>query len=128
MTPILSLYTYTSAQKKRRSQTASSIYFGSSTRTVVPSLSCYTLKRLRYAVPQSSAQSIILNHYLLRFSLLPYLLCKTIKYTIISSFSIPIPLSDIEIMTLDSNSSTKNSIVPPSFENLMLFVKMLLHT
>ena len=69
-------------KRRGRFQTASSIYLGSSTRTVVPSLSCYKLKRFRYAVPQSSAQSIILNHYLLHFLLLLYPPYKTIKNTI----------------------------------------------
>ena len=59
-----------------------SIYFGSSTRTVVPSPSYYTPKRFHDAVQQSSAQSTILNRYLLRFSSLLYLLCKTVKNTI----------------------------------------------
>ena len=94
-------------KRRGRSQTASSLYFGSSTRTVVPSLSCYKLKQFRYAVQQSSAQSIILNRYLLRFLPLLYPPYKTIKNTIHFFFSMPIPLSDIEIITLDSNSSTK---------------------
>ena len=69
-------------KRRGRSQTASSLYFGSSTRTVVPSLSCYKLKQFRYAVQQSSAQSIILNRYLLRFLPLLYPPYKTIKNTI----------------------------------------------
>ena len=68
---IFRLYRLTD-KRRGRSQTASSIYFGSSTRTVVPSLSCYIPKRFRYAVQQSSAQSIILNRCLLRFLPLLY--------------------------------------------------------
>ena len=126
--PIISTCRHKTTKEAVPKQPLSFHLFRSSTRTVVPSPSYYTPKRFHDAVQQSSAQSTILNRYLLRFSSLLYLLCKTVKIRSISSFSIPIPLSDIEIMTLDSNSSTKNSIVPPSFENLMLFVKMLLQT
>ena len=69
-------------KRRGRSQTASSLYFEAPPEQSSLPLSCYKLKQFRYAVQQSSAQSIILNRYLLRFLPLLYPPYKTIKNTI----------------------------------------------